>query len=376
MPNGLKVFLTVLILLALVAAVPVMQVLTLARLTVINPQFYARPMDDMYEAAYDLALDRMTRSISYAEDGVTDETMARLESAIRKTIPPEDVSRLMRESLPEILSYMLYGGEAPIIDYGAIIDDVREGFWDSGVFQEMLADRIRFQADLLGLSGLKLGEIDVTELAQTADNLLLTTRFDAYYSDETREEARTIVYEAYLSAATGKEIDLSALPFPDAVDFMPLNEVARELPFSADWDMDEHGDFVMVMVDVHYAMGVFRAVFWAGWMGVLVLLTLLLLTWMKKPSVFMNITGGLLIADGVMAMLFALSCWLGGSRLPHLARWGYIPVRYMDTIRALTAGMVRPLARISLVAGVLVLVGGVTLLILAPIVRKKEAAKG
>jgi len=241
----------------------------------------------------------------------------------------------------------------------------------------MLADRIRFQVGLAGLTGLELGEIDVEELARIADNLLLTTRFDSYYTQQSREEARTIVYEGYLSAVTGEEIDLSALPFPDAVDFMPLGEVARELPFSEDWDRDAHEDFTMAMADIRYAMGIFRMVFWAGWMGVAVLLVLLLLIWMKKPAVFMNITGGMLIADGVMALLFALFCRLGGARLMYLAHWGNwgIPARYADTIRTVTASLLHPLARISLITGVLVLVGGVTLLILAPIVRKKEAAK-
>jgi hypothetical protein len=377
MPNGVKVFFTVLIIFILVIVVPVMQVLTLVRLTVMNPQFYARPIDDIYEAAYDLALDSMVHAIGYETNGITDETMDRLETAIRNTISSEDVSSLMEESLPGILAYILYGGEAPVIEYGAIVDDVREGFWNSGVFHEMLADRIRYQVELLGLSGVALGEIDVAELAQMADHLLLTTRFDAYYTHETREEALTIVYEAYLAAATGEAVDLSNLPFPDAVDFMSLSEVERNMPFSTNWDIDEHGDVAIIMADVQYAMGIFKAVFWAGWMGVIVLLVLLLLTWMKRPSVFMNITGGLLIADGVMTMLFALSCWLGGSWVLYIARWGHwnIPVRYMDTIKSLTAGILRPIAQISLITGVLVLVGGVTLLILAPIVRKKESAK-
>jgi len=377
MSDGLKVFFTVLLVLALVIAVPVMQVLTLTRLTVLNPQFYARPMEGIYEAVYDLALDSMARSISQEEDGITDETMDNLVSAIRKTMPPDHVSRLMEQALPQMLTYILYGGEAPVIDYGEIVEDVREGFWDSGVFHQMLCDRIRFQAELMGLTGLQLGEIDVEELARMADHLLLTTRFDSYYTDETREEARTIVYEAYLAAVRGEQIDISGLPFPDAADYMPLGEVVRELPFSTAWDSDTQEDFTMVMADVRYAMGIFRVVFWAGWIGVMVLLALLLLIWIKKPSVYMNITGGLLVADGIMALLFSLSCWLGGSRLLHLARWGYwdVPVRYADTIRALAAGVTRPFARISLIAGLLILVAGVTLLILAPIIKKKETAR-
>jgi len=282
----------------------------------------------------------------------------------------------MQESLPRILSYVLYDGEAPVIDYGEIVDDVQEGFWDSGVFQDMLADRIRFQVERAGLTGLKLGDIDV-ELARIVDNLRAMIQFNSYYTEETRQQARKVLFQAYLSAARGDEIDLSELPYPDAVDFMPLGEVVRELPFSSSWDSDAHGDFAMAMADIRYAMDIFRIVLWVGWMGIVVLLVLLLLTWIKRPSVFMNVTGGLLIANGVMALLFALSCWLGGVRFMYLARWGYldIPVRYADTIRALTDAVIRPFGQIALVTGVLVLVGGITLLILAPIVRKKELAK-
>lgn len=377
MSNGLKIFFTVLIVFALVIAVPVMQVLTLTRLTVINPHFYARPMDKMYGELYDLAMDSMTHALSEGQDGLSDEIVDRLETAFRETIPPEAVSRLMEESVPQVLSYVLYGGEAPVIDYGGLVEDIRESLWDSGVLQDMLIERIRFQVDPAGITGFSLEELEGGELAGLADDLLFSTRFDSYYTSETREEALAVVYEAYLSAAAGGGIDLAALPFPDAVDFMPLDDAVQEMPFSSDWDSAAHEDFTVAVADMHYAMGIFRVVFWAGWMGVIVLLALLLLTWLRKPSVFMNITGGMLIADGVMGLLFALSCSLGGSQLIHYAQWGDwgIPSQYFGTIQTAAVAVLQPIARIALITGVLILVSGVTLLILAPIVKKKETAK-
>lgn len=377
MPKGLKVFFSVLIVLALVLALPVMQVLTLARLTVINPRFYARPAEALYNTAYALALDGMTRSLCCEEDVITDGAAAKLDTAIREAIPPEEVIRIMEKSLPRILSYILNGGEVPVIDYGEIVEDVREGFWDSGVFQDMLADRIRLHVELTGLTGVELGDIDVEELARTADDLLLATRFDAYYADETREQARIIVYEACLDAAVGDETDLMALPFPDAVDFMPPDEVMRALPFSAAWDRDSQEDFAMAMADVRYAIGVFRVVFWTGWAGVVVLLVLLLLIWLKKPSVFMNITGSLFIGNGATLLLFFLACRLLIIPFAVTSRWTYwdIPVRLRMTLQAIATVAIQSLDTISLAVGIMILAVGITLLVLGPIMRKKEAAK-
>lgn len=374
MPNGLKITFTVLIVLALVAIVPVLETVSLVQATALNPRFYEQSMDSMYDSVYDIALEGVALSIDYSNDGVSDESAARLAEAIRNTLPPKDMSLFMREAAPGILNYILHGGDAPVIDYDEIIAGIRKGFWDSYVFQDMLADKIAYTVERAKDDA---GEISEELIDAMENTLFADIRINSYYMSDARDQAYAVIHEAYLAAAQGEDIDLSEMPFPDAVEFRPISRLVKELPFSAQWDTGYRADFEAAMDNVRDALSFARVLFWCGWAGALILLSLLYVIWMKRPAIFMNVTGGMLIANGAAALMFALGCGLSAAPFAYLYRWAYwdVPARLMEALRALTVSIGGPFARISLIAGVLLTAAGVTLIVLAAVVRKKEKAK-
>jgi hypothetical protein len=378
MNSGLKIFFTILIVLVLVLALPVMQTLTLLRITVMHPAFFGRAMSAAYEAAYDVGVDELSKVIYRQTEGISPETADRLAQAIRATLPPEDVTTFFEQAVPQVVDYMLYGGEMPEIDYSRIVDGAKEAFWDSQVFQDMLAEQIESGLDENGWAG---GGIDYATVQDEAESLLDSTlddmRFSDYYTSETEAQAREVIENAVRSGIESGEVDLSELPFPDAMDAIPMDDALSMLPFSSGWSIEGRSDFIDVMAAVHYGMSIFRIAFWLGWILILVLLGLLCLVWIKRPSAFMNVAGGLLVADGIPVLLFSISCWFTGAWFVPMSRWGHwdIPVRYAVAIRDTIITITRPFARISLIAGVLILVTGIVLLVVAPVVRKKEKAK-
>jgi hypothetical protein len=371
MPKGLKVFFTVLIVLVLVIAVPILQMFTLMRATIMRPSFYGRQMSGIYEEAYDMALEMVSDNMAEVTGEFPDEAGERLNEAIRTSLPREDVTEVFSQSLPTIVNYILYGGDVPVIDYSPITEGVEEALWTSNMFQDMISGQIMH---VLEDNGWVLTDAPFDE-AYTAviGDIFGGGDISEFYSADKAADAEAVLAEAVQAGMEGESIDLSALPLPDKVDLVPMEGITEMLPFSPAWDPEGMGDLYYQMDRIHYFVSVAQTALLIGWIGAVVLVALLFLVWFKKSSIFMGITGTLLLIDGAGILLFAVSSWIAGTGT--LIRFIPVPQEYAGIVRMGIQSVTRPFGIIGLVVGVLAVSAGIVLLIVKRVVKKKELAK-